>query len=113
MKLGPWLFLAITNDLSISDTFDLWKYDDDSTVSETVIKGNPSEVQFAANKIDECSKVSLNYEKTKELNITFTHSHQEANVEDNRNRTVTSATRLLRVTINSKQSWNDRIENLV
>ncbi|CAB4015993.1 Hypothetical predicted protein, partial [Paramuricea clavata] len=35
--LGPWLFLILINDLSITDT-DLWKYVDDTTVSETVDK---------------------------------------------------------------------------
>ena len=119
-KLGPWLFLIMINYLSISDPFSLWKYVDDSTVSETVIKGNPSEVQLAAHQIHDWSKENkfqLNYDKTKELTITFTHSHQEANlppihVEGSPIRTVTSA-KLLGVTINSKLSWNDHIANLV
>ena len=119
-KLGPWLFLIMINDLSVSDPFSFWKYVDDSTVSETVIKGNPSEVQLAADQIHDWSKENkfqLNCDKTKELTITFTHSHQEANlppihVEGNPIRTVTSA-KLLGVTINSKLSWNDHIANLV
>ena len=37
--LGPWLFLIMINDLSITDT-DLWKYVDDTTASETVEKTN-------------------------------------------------------------------------
>ena len=119
-KLGPWLFLIMINDLSISDPFSLWKYVDDSTVSETVIKGNPSEVQLAADQIHDWSKENkfqLNCDKTKELTITFTHSHQEANlppihVEGNPIRTVTNA-KLLGVRINSKLSWNDHIANLV
>ena len=35
-KLWPWLFLVMINDLSISDPFSIWKYVDDSTVSETI-----------------------------------------------------------------------------
>ena len=55
--------------------------------------------------------------KLKELTITFTYSHQEANfppihVEGNPIKTVTNA-KLLGVTINSKLSSNDYIENLV
>ena len=116
-KLGPWLFLVMINDLSISDPFSLWKYVDDSTVSETVTKGNQSEAQLAAVQINSWSKENkfqLNCEKTKEF--TFTHSHLEANfppiqVEGKWIRTITSA-KLLGVTINSKLSWNDHIEKL-
>ena len=85
-----------------------------------VIKGNPSEVQLAADPIHDWSKANkfqLNCDKTKELAITFTHLHQEANLppihaEGNPIRTVTSA-KLLGVTINSKLSWNDHLANLV
>ena len=39
-KLGAWLFLLMINDLSPPSTlFDLWKYVDDTTVSEVVKKG--------------------------------------------------------------------------
>ena len=42
-KLGPWLFLLMINDLSPPSTlFDLWKYVDDTTVSEVVKKGQIS-----------------------------------------------------------------------
>ena len=120
IKLGPWLFLIMINDLSISDQCSLWKYVDDSTVFETVIKGNQSEAQLAADQINSWSKENkfqLNCDKTKELTITSTRSHQEANfqpihVEGKPTRTVISA-KLRGVTINSKLSWNDHIENLV
>jgi hypothetical protein len=87
------------NDLAISDPFGLWKYVDDSTISETVAKGNQSEAQLAADQIYDWSrenKFQINCDKTKELMITFTRSHREANfppiyVEGNPIRTVTSA----------------------
>ena len=45
-KLGPWLFLLMINDLSPPSTlFDLWKYVDDTTVSEVVKKGQISFAQ--------------------------------------------------------------------
>ena len=37
-KLGPWLFLIVINDLVVKNTR-LWKYVDDTTISETVAKG--------------------------------------------------------------------------
>ena len=33
-KLGPWLFLLMIDDLSVSSVFEMWKYVDDTTVSE-------------------------------------------------------------------------------
>ncbi len=36
-KIGPWLFLAMINDLQVSGASSkLWKFADDSTVSETI-----------------------------------------------------------------------------
>ena len=37
-KLGPWLFLIMTNDLVFKNAR-LWKYVDDTKISETVAKG--------------------------------------------------------------------------
>jgi hypothetical protein len=44
-KLGPWLFLVMMNDLDVAGDASLWKYVDDSTMSETVGKGQPSAMQ--------------------------------------------------------------------
>ena len=45
-KLGPWLFIIMINDLDIPG-FELWKYVDDSTISETILKGELSNIQTA------------------------------------------------------------------
>ena len=37
-KFGPWLFLIMINDLVVKNAR-LWKYVDDTTISETVRKG--------------------------------------------------------------------------
>ena len=37
-KLGPWPFLIMINDLVVKNAR-LWKYVDDTTISETVAKG--------------------------------------------------------------------------
>ena len=36
-RLGPWLFLAMINDLRLPEGFHMWKFADDSTVSEYVL----------------------------------------------------------------------------
>ena len=38
-KLGRWLFLLMIDDLSLSSVFGMWKYVDDTTVSECKPKG--------------------------------------------------------------------------
>ena len=43
-KLGPWLFWIMINDLAVENTR-LCKYVDDTTISETVAKGELSNVQ--------------------------------------------------------------------
>ena len=59
-KLGPWLFLILINNLSIDgDAFDMWKYVDDSTVSEVIAKGKPSEAQLAVDQVSGWSKRNL------------------------------------------------------
>ena len=41
-RLGLWLLLLMIHDLSISDIFHMWKYMDNTTVSETIQKGQQS-----------------------------------------------------------------------
>ena len=41
-KLGPWLFVPMINDLDTNAQ--QWKYVDDTTVSEVVVKGGVSHV---------------------------------------------------------------------
>ena len=118
-KFGPWLFLLMVNDLSIPDIFNMWKYVDNNTVSETIQKGQQSKAQQVVDHVSEWSKKNLfqlNCEKTKELIISFIRSHQpqfpEAFVDGNPIAQTTSA-KLLGVTINSNLTWNDHIEELV
>ena len=73
-KLGPWLFLIMINDLNVSGVDDLWKYVDDSTISESVAKNDPSVLQ---NHVDEFTRKSeadgfqLKKSRCKELRISF------------------------------------------
>lgn len=43
-KLGPWLFLIMINDLNAGEA-DMWKYVDDTTISEVMTEGQKSCIQ--------------------------------------------------------------------
>ena len=47
-KLGLWLFILFINDLDINSPY-LWKFVDDITASEIVLKGNASNTQDMTN----------------------------------------------------------------
>ena len=40
-RLGPWLFLIMINNLKAGEA-DMWKYVDDTTISEVITKGQES-----------------------------------------------------------------------
>lgn len=50
MKLSPWLFLLMINDLSVTDTI-LWKYVDDTTLVESVPKNETSYMQLRVDEL--------------------------------------------------------------
>ena len=71
-KLGPWLFLVLINDLEINNAGNIWKYVDDTTTSEIVVKGASSNSQLIADTVVQWSfenRVKLNTEKCKELSV--------------------------------------------
>ena len=76
-RLGPWLFLIVINDLSlsanISSTY-LWKFADDTTISESIPPNGGSSLQENLNHILEWSRINsfqIHPEKCKELIISF------------------------------------------
>jgi hypothetical protein len=75
-KLGPWLFLAMINDLRLSgDSLkDMWKYADDTTISEVIPRFGNSALQpivdSSVNWSDQ-NKLHLHPTKCKELRIQF------------------------------------------
>ncbi len=76
-KIGPWLFLAIINDLRItnSTTSDLWKFAGDTSVSEVIPKAGVSSLPDTVNEVHKWSndnKFQFNLGKCKELRINFT-----------------------------------------
>lgn len=50
-KLGSWLFILMVNDLSLDGNVKLWEYIDDTTLSETIVRGFPSSIQSAVDEI--------------------------------------------------------------
>ena len=73
-RLGPWLFLATINDLRLPEEFLMWKFADDTTVSEVVPASKLSTLQQAADYIYDWSQenhLQLNPTKCKEIRTCF------------------------------------------
>ena len=68
--MGPWFFLLMINDFSVPSIFNMWKYVDDTAVSETIPKDQKKRAQDLVNLIDDWSKKNLfevNCDKTRNL----------------------------------------------
>ena len=51
-KIGPWLFLTMINDLGIMGLpAEMWKFDDNTTVSEVVLSDGASEMHKTVQEI--------------------------------------------------------------
>ena len=116
-KLGPWLFIIMINDLVSHETL-LWKYVDDTTVSEVVPKEQTSNVQEIVDRVVDWSKENkfqLNRDKCKELRISFAKNKVDLPpvVVDGHNLEVVDHAKLLGVTITSNLSWNMHVSELV
>ena len=108
----------MTDDLSVSSVFEMWKYVDDTTVSECIPKGQCSVAQVAVDQVIDWSEKNLfqlNGDKTKELTITLSHNSLKfpRALIDGLPIESVERTKLLGVTINSSLTWNDHIEDLV
>ena len=115
-KLGPWLFVIMINDLNVSGVDDLWKYVDDSTMSESVGRNDSSLIQ---NYVDEFARKSiadglqLKETKCKELRISFSRPNKvfEPITINGKNVEVVTSTKLLGLTISNDLKWNTHISN--
>ena len=107
----------IINDLDVKTPL-LWKFFDDTTVSEVVPKENTSKAQSIVNQVIEWShvnRVQLNPDKCKELRISFARNPVEldAIVIDRKEVEVVSNAKLLGLTISANLTWNVNIEEVV
>lgn len=116
-KLGPWLFILMINDLKLPG-FDLWKYIDDTTISEVVPKYCSSTIQRAATDVEDWSadnKFQLNVSKCKELTFQFT-KHQQGfptTTINNDPLDLVNHAKILGLTISNDLKWNEHISNIV
>ena len=114
IKLGPWLFLIMINDLSVANT-SIWKYVDDTTLDECVEKNGTSSIQSRVDEFVTKSRADgfqLNESKCKELRISFTKSENplELIIINNTNIEVLTSAKLLGVIISNDLKWNMRVE---
>ena len=119
-KLGPWLFLIMISDLDLpGNLFNVWKYVDDTTVSEIIPRGSSSKVQLAADTVLKWSQENLfqlNCDKCKELAISFKRSQEPPRAGvliEGKPILNVDKIKLLGVTINNKLTWKDHIEEVV
>ena len=94
-----------------------WKYVDDTTVSEVVVKGGESHVQAIANRVIKWShetRVQLNADKCKELRASFAKEQRAFDpviIEGKEVELVTS-TKLLGLTIANDPTWNVHVTEI-
>ena len=117
-KLGPWLFVIMINDLDIPG-FDLWKYVDDSTISETIRKGQASNIQTAVDAFASRAasvKFQLNETKCKEMRICFSTKETlelDPIVISDKQIDIVSHAKILGVNVSSDLKWNHHIAEVV
>ena len=78
-RLGPWLFLAMINALTLREiSLKMWKFANDTTVSEVVEKSMQSSLQSDVDHISIWSTTNLfqlNPIKYKEMIVSFLNNH--------------------------------------
>ena len=119
-KLAPWLFLIMINDLSVSEnsTNKMWKFADDSTISEVIPRTENINLQDIVDQVANWSnnnKFQLNSGKCKELGINFTKDpcrDEPVKVNDKHFEVVTSA-KILGMTITDDLKWNVHVANIL
>ena len=115
-KLGPWLFLLMINDLKVDAL--MWKYVDDTTISQTIPRGSLGDVQHAVTAVEDWSRsqrMQLNADKCKEMVIDFkkiSHNFSPLKVDGNE-LPVTDCAKILGVMISSDLKWNNHIVDCI
>ena len=115
-ELGPWLFAIVINDLDMPGS-DLLKYVDDTTVSETVSKGQECNIQNAVDTFSTratINKFELNEPKGKELRISFSTKPASFDliVINGKDIDVVPKAKVLGLTLFSNLKWNNHDEIL-
>ena len=104
--------------LTPSALFGVWKYVNDTTLAQKVPKGQQSRAQEAVDHVSNWSAENLfqlNFEKTKELTISFRRSpeHFDPVTVDGIQIQATTSSKLLGLIINNTLTWNDHVDSLI
>ena len=103
------------NDIKVSGV-NIWKYVDDTSIAETVHKGQPSGIQVAVDDlVKQADNFQLNETKCKELQISFSRSPDsfKAITINNKPIEVVTCVKLLGLTISNNLKWNAHIDNVI
>lgn len=115
--LGPLLFIIMINDL-LKEWDERWKYVDDTSLAETIIKNQESTLQSVLDGIEywcRRNKMSLNPRKCKELFICFWKNKQNLpplTVNEQSVDLVKSA-KILGVILSDDLKWNEHVSYIV
>ena len=116
-KLGPWLFILMIDDIDTSNP-DLWKYVDDTTMAENVVKTKASTIQNDVDELVEKSKENkfqLNVAKCKELRIAFAKHSVDLDpilVNGEALMNVAHTVKLSGLNISSNLRWNCHVSEI-
>ena len=114
-KIGPRLFLAMINDLSTTST--LWKFADDTTPAEVILKSSANTLQ---NTVDGVLKWTdenvfhLNPTKCNEMQIDF-RKKRGASIpleSEGKQFEVVKSAKIIGLTVRDDLKWNDHIDNV-
>ena len=111
------LFVITINDLYVADT-NMWKYVDDTTISENIWKHETSKIQSSVDELIRKSRTDefqLNEAKCKELRITFARPKRSFTpiVVNGKPIDVVSSAKVLGVNISQDLKWNIHISQIV
>ena len=119
-RIGPWLFLVMINDLTTSNALSsMWKFADDTTVSEIVPKFGASVLQDTVHVVLRWyndNRFKLNSLKCKELRTDFPRKNNldTVSLEVNGNAfEIVKSSKILGVTIWNDLKWIDHVEEII
>ena len=118
-KLGPILFLVMINDLKvISHGTDIWKFVDDISASERLVRNGSSDIQSNLDSVTSWPSqnfIKLNSMKCKEMRVCFLRKTPELSslVINGQILELVHSHKVLGLIIQSNLKWNNHINSVV